>query len=735
MSRLKQCSVLLLLSLLLAAGSDGALARQMQPAVVRLGLLGSADSPAGRGAQLAIAEINGAGGITGPDGTVYAIELLSTPVRTADEVRAGLDALNQRGVLAILGPDDDSVVLATFNALRSARLPVFTAATGDALTIADTADFIFRARAPERAYAQAAAEYLAAAQPQAVIVPVQAGSVGPATEGLAVFTAALTSRGITPSAPVRIDADLSVGLNALLRLSPSVVAVWGEPGIAAGLLQALRDAAWPGLFFYRDASDPGFRAALTPGIAGGVLGVTNWTPGVRSAVSDRFLRTYVVTFASVPDGLSAAYYDAVYLIAGAVGQAGGSPQAVQRALRRLEGRNGVQGPLEPAATGTGETTTAAVVVELNLYAAPQVQAAFVDGEMLTSAGEGQGVAIQPTATASPLPPPTATLPPAFPSTPIPTSTPEGVYGIVNTFRLSVRTGPGLNYDTIGQLQAGDVIYPVGANGDFTWLVIPFRGTTGWVATYLVEMHGILNTLPIITPPASPTPIPTATPTPTPIPLFADLVIISAALDPIRPAVGQPFNVRALVRNDGNITSGETALAATFMPGDVYVSALIPALVPGQAAEVILRPTLNATGTYTVQLVADLNNMVNEGPLGEGNNLFPVTYTVDHLIQITASVALSPIQEHDIDAAGINDLRWDGTTLSAINGALLAVLPGVNWNTLHYDQLTGIGGLSVVSPLPGTVIGLITASGGRRGALRIDANNGVTINYTYRIYTP
>ena len=93
---------------------------QGQPTIVRLGLLAAADSPAGRGAQLAIAEINGSGGITGMDGSLYVFELLSVPVRTVEEVRAGVAALNERGVLALLGPDDDAVLFAPPNRLMLA---------------------------------------------------------------------------------------------------------------------------------------------------------------------------------------------------------------------------------------------------------------------------------------------------------------------------------------------------------------------------------------------------------------------------------------------------------------------------------------------------------------------------------------------------------------------------------------------------------------------------------------
>ena len=61
-----------------------------------------------------------------------------------------------------------------------------------------------------------------------------------------------------------------------------------------------------------------------------------------------------------------------------------------------------------------------------------------------------------------------------------------MWGTVNSARLNVRTGPSTNYEILGQLNGGETIFPIGANVDFTWLVIAFRGQTGWVATYLVD---------------------------------------------------------------------------------------------------------------------------------------------------------------------------------------------------------------------------------------------------------
>jgi branched-chain amino acid transport system substrate-binding protein len=715
------------LGLLLVAG---AVASAQQPVFVRLGLLAAAESPAGRGAQLAIAEINGAGGITGLDGRVYAFELLSVPVVTADEVRAGLDALEGRDVLALLGPDDTAVALATFRDLRAFARPLLTAAVGDTLTIADTDDLLFRSRAPEQVWMQAAAAYLTSLAPRPSVVIVHDGSTGPTADSVRSFTGALSTRGIMPRSNLQLSdaASLRNALSSLEDLNPDVIAVWGSPEHAATLLIRLRAIGWSGVYFYRDATTPAFRDAVVAGAGqqqGVIAGVTSWAPGVNTTVSNRFLQHYVTTFDAVPDAFSAAAYDAVYLIAGAIQQGGGTPTGVRRGLQTMEALDGVQGVLNPAQFSVGETLNTVAAFQLNTHGVPQVERLFINGSLVANPQTEGGVSFLATAV--------PTLPPATP-TPFMTATPEGVWGAVNSSRLNVRSGPGMNFDVLGQLSAGDIVFPIGANADFSWLVVPFRGGYGWVAAYLVDLQGNRNQLPFIQPPPTPTIVITSTPSPTP---YADLVVLSASVEPLRPISGQQFVVRALVGNQGIVASLETALASSFQPGEVYTSSQLPPLAPSQTVEVILRPTVSGAGTYTVQLVLDLNNLVNEGPAGEANNLYPVTYTLDHAVIRSGTAMLAPGQQHDMVGSGTINLSWDGATLSALNGAQVAVLPGLDWNHMHWGQLSGIvgGGIPRASLPNGIVVGIITAPEGYRGALRVDGYNGDSIQYSFRVYAP
>jgi PKD repeat protein len=133
-------------------------------------------------------------------------------------------------------------------------------------------------------------------------------------------------------------------------------------------------------------------------------------------------------------------------------------------------------------------------------------------------------------------------------TPTPTIAPPapGAPGLtVNTTALNVRRGPGVVYDIVGVMLAGQQGEIIGRNNDATWWQIAFPGAReglGWVSAAYVTAENIAN-VPIVAPPPPP-----ATPPPPPPP------------DPgITDWLGEYFNnpnlqgAPVLRRNDVNIS--------------------------------------------------------------------------------------------------------------------------------------------------------------------------------------
>jgi N-acetylmuramoyl-L-alanine amidase len=82
---------------------------------------------------------------------------------------------------------------------------------------------------------------------------------------------------------------------------------------------------------------------------------------------------------------------------------------------------------------------------------------------------------------------------SFAQTTIPLVTAE-VFRVVN-----VRSGPGVTFPVIGQLQPGDVVTVTGrSNAESDWLQIDFEGQPGWVAFFVISVNlSDVNTLPVI----------------------------------------------------------------------------------------------------------------------------------------------------------------------------------------------------------------------------------------------
>lgn len=91
--------------------------------------------------------------------------------------------------------------------------------------------------------------------------------------------------------------------------------------------------------------------------------------------------------------------------------------------------------------------------------------------------------------------------------------------------INVRAGPGVDYERIGTLLAGQQVPALGRSAGGDWVQISYpEGPQGlgWVYTYLVEVNG---ELPVVIPPATPTPFTTPTIDPT---LAAQFIIEPSA---------------------------------------------------------------------------------------------------------------------------------------------------------------------------------------------------------------
>lgn len=697
---------------------------QEQPGFV-IGVLDNASGTLGRGAQLGADRFNRFGGVRGADGTMFQLRVDVEPFDAAT-LSDTVTRFGQSSAIAVIGPDSGDALAENLPILQALQVPIFTSATDSQLLNQDTSGLVYRSRASVLAQSQALAAYLTQGLQLQSIATVQVDAQ-PQTQAEALaFTNLLP---ITPVSDTQIqaDGDIEPAAGQVAALTPDVVVAFGDPAQAAALHNALRAAGYAGYFAYRQADDPGFKQAVPVDQLRGVISTSSWSVASDDGASNAFALDYIQTFEAVPDDVAAASYDAMGLIASAIGQGGDFAST----LAGLNHVDGVQGLLRAPELGAHEISDNTRILTYNPFGGPEVVAHYAGATRL----------------------------------------PDELYVTVTSQVQNVRSGPSTDFDILGQIDQGTRLSILGTNADKTWVVVDYRGQQGWMAAYLLDIRGNLDTTPIIEEPAPPV-VAEATAAPAeaaaqPAP-GADIVIDNAASAPFPIVPNQPFQIAVTVRNAGMSDAGEFAIATTLQPEGVYLSAIVPGLPAGQTTTVNLDGTLTVTGASVVDIVADLNNQIDEGDAGEANNTFPFISIVNKNLSRQDSRILNPGDVLDLEGDTVedpnqrkDDLQWDGNVINTVGTAKVLVINpgdgfdwansgvdpdnGVHWNLTNPDVANrihwGLIDPNVVNQpnippeqiTPGALIGVIT-SDGNRGLLRIDERlEGNQMKVTFLVY--
>ncbi len=75
--------------------------------------------------------------------------------------------------------------------------------------------------------------------------------------------------------------------------------------------------------------------------------------------------------------------------------------------------------------------------------------------------------------------------------------------VISYGRVNVRSGPGIAYDIVAQLDVDDQAAALArSSGENDWLLIRFGNSEGWVAYFTVNVQGDARTLPVLVPDSS-----------------------------------------------------------------------------------------------------------------------------------------------------------------------------------------------------------------------------------------
>lgn len=721
--------------------------RQSTVQTLNIGWIEGRGAEGERGALLAVQQINAAGGIIGPDGTRYRLQIVQPqrPLIVAEDLPIVLDSLLAQDVVAIIGPVQNRLTQPNIQILANAGIPILTLSTADTITDIDPSNNIIRVRAAERYYSRALGDVLLRERGYNTIVLVQTDIES--TEAVVLFEQVMSAVNIEPVLKVQREdgSTLADDASQIARAQPQAVVMWGPPEDAALLLQTLRAANFEGDFVYRDALEGVASGAISQRLGEGIIGATSWSYTIPNAVSQAFLVDFVTAYNRIPNAIEASAYDSVWIVRRYIEISGPDVSDLYTSLAQSDPIFTVQGRLDPSSYINGDVARHVSVYELQDTGGPRVIARYAndvrlpDDDLLVD--EPRIVALIGTITATPTASltPSLTLTPSITPTPTntiePTATPDRVvvFGTLN--EVNLRSGPSTDFEIVGSFLEGEQLQVVAANADYSWLVVLYQGRNVWVAASVVEIFdpgGLLPRLPVVTADSVQTPgvlQPPSTGGDGP-----DLVIDSVILSPALPLPNQFFTATVLVRNQGTAAAGSFTVNTTFQPGGVPVSGTSAGIPAGSAAGIELSSSVSGSGAFTVNIVVDAGNTVVE--TNEGNNIFGFSYTIASPV-IAQIEGLSIVPNTPLPITGTTpDILWDSSSLLAQGNARFGVIPGLDYQTATSASIdpafVTATGLNSTQLAPGSVYGLITNEG-QRGVLRIEGVVGSALLISYRIY--
>jgi branched-chain amino acid transport system substrate-binding protein len=316
-----------------------------------------------QGAELALREINDAGGVLAPDGTRYILSLTSTSVNSA----SGVAEVFQAGASIILGPDYNGMVMPNLTLPSVSGVPQLISATSSQVAENEVADYVFQMRADDATLARVSADYLLNMRELTTFATIVARTdYGLDTANVLEDVVSNADEGQIVLA-LEHDVDETDFSNYAAQIAASgaqAVFVWTTQPAAAQLLSALDAAGWQGVFVYGYLT-PEFAQMLVVPSNIELLAPVNWWNAAGDWASVDFTTRYTERYGESPTSQSVSYYDAMYLLAQGVEEVGVDSSALQAWLINYEAYRGIQGVYNPAAYGDGEMSRSVMLLSVD----------------------------------------------------------------------------------------------------------------------------------------------------------------------------------------------------------------------------------------------------------------------------------------------------------------------------------------------------------------------------------
>lgn len=303
------------------------------------------------GGQLAIDEINAAGGIDGRE-----LELITED--DACDATASVAAANKlvtQGIVASVGGYCSGATLPTLPIFNDAGIPMVIPAANSNKLVDAGLDTVFLINGTGTQQAAATLQYALKSGASKVAVlndntdyskDLATSFVNQATEEGTLEI--VLDQSVTPG-----EKDYSANVNNVMNSNPDFVVWTGYYQEGALITRQLIDAGYTGPILVGDGSvDKKFAEIAGPGYTDTVVGTFTQTPDMLEGAGD-WIASYSEAFGADPGPYSTQSYDAVRVMAEAITNAGSTEtDAVVAALRELDGFPIFSGPLTFTEEGT-----------------------------------------------------------------------------------------------------------------------------------------------------------------------------------------------------------------------------------------------------------------------------------------------------------------------------------------------------------------------------------------------
>jgi len=317
-------------SAVLVTMSPGGAAAQEQPLIgVSLPMTG-AKALVGRnfkqGVELAIADINAAGGVLGkPLQVVFEDD-------QGDNTNGAINAVNKimqvHKTPVMIGPHYSVTQMATQNIYCNGKIVSLTGGTGVPVTNSGC-KFVIRTRSNDDVQAKAIIDYAQKALKAADKVAIFYANDDFGKSGQARVVAQMAALGLKPVAIESHnpnDKDYSAQLSKLKNAGAALVILWAHDTDAALIVKQAKQFGLPFRFAGAVLSEDAFLKLAGSG-AEGAISASYFVPTDPNPAVQTFVKRYEERFKMAPDVWSATYYDAAILAAKAINAAGSADVA------------------------------------------------------------------------------------------------------------------------------------------------------------------------------------------------------------------------------------------------------------------------------------------------------------------------------------------------------------------------------------------------------------------------